>query len=326
MSSDENIKMIMGSSVQIDGNKIRQLREEKGLTQLYLATVVGVTTDTISRWENRRYPTIKKENGLKLAEALEVELEEILETNDEEEREEKNPELLEPDTAQAPKTSQPLTTTSFFLKNRAITSTLSAGLFLLFLIIFLWPQKAASPLEAFRIVPAHTPPGVAFPVVVKLRGAAKIQASILVRETISGEATASVSEEGENRKEFGKKPRWIGKTTDGQAFFLYMVHPDIALQQGDLLTFSGNVVTQNKKEAEKNISGPGEVTILPYHWADSNKDYIISDDEILQAYDTFPESEMQADFHETLETLWLADKYTWNNSEHRFETPRHNDK
>ena len=37
--------------VQVSGPKIRSLREEQNLTQLYLATAVGVTTETISRWE-----------------------------------------------------------------------------------------------------------------------------------------------------------------------------------------------------------------------------------------------------------------------------------
>ena len=60
--------------VKIDGSKVRQIREQKGLTQLYIATAVDVTTDTVSRWENKRYPSIKKENGLRLAEALEVPL------------------------------------------------------------------------------------------------------------------------------------------------------------------------------------------------------------------------------------------------------------
>jgi DNA-binding transcriptional regulator YiaG len=46
--------------VKIDGSKVKQLREQNGLTQLYVATAVQVTTDTISRWENKRYPTIKK--------------------------------------------------------------------------------------------------------------------------------------------------------------------------------------------------------------------------------------------------------------------------
>ena len=62
----------------IDGAKIKSLRETKKLTQLYVASIVGVTTDTISRWENNRYPTIKRDNAEKLASALEVELADIL--------------------------------------------------------------------------------------------------------------------------------------------------------------------------------------------------------------------------------------------------------
>ena len=64
--------------VKIDGSKTKYLRESKKLTQLYLSTVVGVTTDTISRWENRHYQSIKLENAEKLAQALEVPFEEIL--------------------------------------------------------------------------------------------------------------------------------------------------------------------------------------------------------------------------------------------------------
>ncbi|WP_236685584.1 helix-turn-helix transcriptional regulator [Geobacter pickeringii] len=64
--------------VAIDGSTIKRIREAKKLTQLYVASVVGVTTDTISRWENNRYPTIKRDNAEKLATALEVAVEEIL--------------------------------------------------------------------------------------------------------------------------------------------------------------------------------------------------------------------------------------------------------
>ncbi|RMF44936.1 MAG: XRE family transcriptional regulator, partial [Deltaproteobacteria bacterium] len=65
-------------TVSIDGRVIRQIREDKKLTQLYVAKVVGVTTDTISRWENNRYPSIKRDNALLLSEALEVPVETLL--------------------------------------------------------------------------------------------------------------------------------------------------------------------------------------------------------------------------------------------------------
>ena len=55
------VEMLPGGiqMVKIDGARVRRLREQKGLTQLYVATAVQVTTDTISRWENKRYPSIK---------------------------------------------------------------------------------------------------------------------------------------------------------------------------------------------------------------------------------------------------------------------------
>ena len=66
------------AGVKINGEEIRRIREQKRLTQFYVSKVVGVTTDTVSRWENNRYPTIRKDNALKLAEALEVEFESLL--------------------------------------------------------------------------------------------------------------------------------------------------------------------------------------------------------------------------------------------------------
>jgi len=62
------------SAVCVDAAVVKRIRESRRLTQLYVSKVVGVTTDTISRWENNRYPTIRRENALKLAEALEVPL------------------------------------------------------------------------------------------------------------------------------------------------------------------------------------------------------------------------------------------------------------
>ena len=122
------------SMVRIDGAKIKQLREQQGLTQLYLATAVEVTTDTISRWENRRYPSIKRDNGLKLAEALNVQLEELLEDTPEEV-------LTDPDVTDT-QTNKPSpdvnqeSTTSKFAKNWPLL-ILTGTLFCL-IIAFLW--------------------------------------------------------------------------------------------------------------------------------------------------------------------------------------------
>ena len=79
----DKMDKLASTNLAIDGARIRTVRETKKLTQLYVANVVGVTTDTISRWENNRYPSIKRENAEKLASALEVDLEEILRLDDE---------------------------------------------------------------------------------------------------------------------------------------------------------------------------------------------------------------------------------------------------
>ena len=66
------------STVCLDAAEVKRIREGQQLTQFYVSKVVGVTTDTISRWENNRYPTIRRENALKLAEALDVQLGDLL--------------------------------------------------------------------------------------------------------------------------------------------------------------------------------------------------------------------------------------------------------
>jgi transcriptional regulator with XRE-family HTH domain len=73
-----SMPQMLPPTVCLDGATARRIREAKQLTQLYVSKVVGVTTDTISRWENNRYPSIKRENALRLAEALEVPVEEVL--------------------------------------------------------------------------------------------------------------------------------------------------------------------------------------------------------------------------------------------------------
>ena len=66
----EKMEKVPPPGVAVDGTKVRTIREGKKLTQLYVASVVGVTTDTISRWENNRYPTRKRDNAQKVAGAI----------------------------------------------------------------------------------------------------------------------------------------------------------------------------------------------------------------------------------------------------------------
>ncbi len=134
---------------KIDGATIRRLREEKGLPLLHVATVVGVTTDTISRWENRRYPSIRPENAKKLAEALGVSLAEI----------------LEPDAPAATPNEPAETLSPSPPRSRRVGIGLALLLALTIGAVFLaWWFNARPPVKvgAVRILPSHAPVGLSF--------------------------------------------------------------------------------------------------------------------------------------------------------------------
>jgi transcriptional regulator with XRE-family HTH domain len=170
--------------VRIDGDKVRKLRESLELTQLYLATAVGVTTDTISRWENRRYPTIKKENALKLAEVLEVSLEEILEDHETELQDggmkERQEEADKADESRLPKifTIRPL------LVLTLVCVVIISGVFWR---SFFGHEKIN--ITAHRFLPPHVAPGLPFPVIISVETDHVGSLSLILRESVPQECT-----------------------------------------------------------------------------------------------------------------------------------------
>ena len=307
--------MNTSTSVDINGDKIRTVREQKGLTQLYLATVVGVTTDTISRWENRRYPAIKLENAKKLAEALEIPLEELLaaaQTANGEAQEE-----LTVDLQQATATPPP---SPPFLTLLGKRRTMFAGIVLVVAglgVVTSW-LLGHSELSAERILPPHTAPNLPFPVRINIRGPVESQASLLIRETITGEAEASGAMEEGQPKQFGKNPRWIGRLDNGQAVFLYMVTPSKKAKAEESIAFDGDLISHEGQVLGDSIAGAKQTQLSLFHWADSNQDSVISDDEILRANETYALPGSTINFT-ALEELWLAGKYSWNKRTQAFE-------
>lgn len=308
--------MNTSTSVDINGDKIRTVREQKGLTQLYLATVVGVTTDTISRWENRRYPAIKLDNAKKLAEALEIPLEELLAVaqpadSDAAEEGESAPEA----TVAAPAQVQ-----SLLARLRTRRGLLVGGLLLasagLAMTVFWWFGR--SELRAERILPPHTAPNLPFPVRIDLRGPVESHASLLIRESITGEAEATGALEEGQPKQFGKNPRWIGRLDNGQAVFLYLVTPGKKSKIEENIGFDGDLISREGQLLGDSIAGARQTQLSLFHWADSNQDSVISDDEILRANETYALPGSTINFT-ALEELWLAGKYSWNKRTQTFE-------
>lgn len=300
------------SSIKIDGNKIRALREQKELTQLYVATVVEVTTDTISRWENKKYSAIKPENAAKLAETLGVELEAILE--EEEPVEVEAHEESVSDSEQSTPPPEPIPAQKSPNKKSwrlwLWIAAIALALIVLALVLFFLPGTKTPTVEAVRTLPGHTAPNVAFPVIIRLEADSPVEVPILLREEINGDAIA-LGIEPKKEQQFQHRPRWIGHLNEGRAAFLYMVRPSATLKPGESLLFSGDCVAGSEQKREGVVRGEDQVVIELYHWADEDKNYSITDNEILDAYEqfTFPGGP-QVDFSE-VELLWLAGKYRW---------------
>jgi transcriptional regulator with XRE-family HTH domain len=304
--------------VRIDGGKVRTLREALGLTQLYVATAVGVTTDTISRWENRRYPTIKKENALKLAEALEAPLSEILET--EEPVEEEAAETTMEESVEGPAQPEPgrkdRSSKGAFLLIVGVIALLvmlAAGLWRLY------SDRQAPEVGAFRLLPPHAAPGQQFPVAISVETDPPHPISLILKEALPPGCAPMRAEppfttvNGSNRD-----LKWIGQSGGAATCFAYLarIDPDVGI--GKQLDFTGTVTVRKGRGMTIPISGPHILEVKYLHWADRNGDMTIDDEEILTVYDQLKGIE-SLDFDKSeIEAIWAGSGYRWDENRKTF--------
>jgi transcriptional regulator with XRE-family HTH domain len=60
------------------GDRIRQLREARGLTQQQLGALVGVTKSAVSQWEDGSTKNLKLETFLRVCEVLQTDAEYLI--------------------------------------------------------------------------------------------------------------------------------------------------------------------------------------------------------------------------------------------------------
>ena len=60
------------------GEKIKELRESKGISQYRLAEITGINRSTIKRYEDNEIKKISFDNLMKICEALEIDIKEII--------------------------------------------------------------------------------------------------------------------------------------------------------------------------------------------------------------------------------------------------------
>jgi transcriptional regulator with XRE-family HTH domain len=306
-------------TVCLDGAAVRRIREEKRLTQLYVAKVVGVTTDTISRWENNRYPTVRRENLFKLAEALEspayllVKADLFAEEDAASDGSEGEVPLLAKKTAP---TARP------FLYLGMLALLLGVGGFL----FYRWlspstsnPQGVPVDFTAVRTLPPYAAPGMIIPVRLRLNVDDATKRYIIREHFPPGWEVIEASPPASSIDNQEGKARWIVKQGEQSSLIVYLVRVDERSPLGMIARFRGEIVA-NLDEKNQAIASVGEteMTVGPYSWSDLNGDSTIDDAEMLEASQAFEELEgVHLDWKD-LEHLWDAGQYHFDSAGRRF--------
>ncbi len=296
--------------VRIDGRAIRTIREEKGLTQLYLATYVGVTTDTVSRWENGKTQTIKRENLIKLAAALEVDPAEIVAPPEKEPVKDEGTEQGEP---AHPEGERPATTP--WLAFAAVALLLASAV-----LAYLLLHRTTSPspvLQVHQWVPAHAPIGALFPVAlhIEMEGG-RLPINLLITQRLPqgvefhGGAWKPVVRRGQ-----GSILQWILSADRPELKFVYLCR----LNGRGGGQIEGELLVRGER-GERLTIGPSPPPVpAPFHWADEDRDGSIGDEELLTALDLLGSSPLLEAQRNEVKQLWAAGAYRWDPAQRRYE-------
>ena len=287
--------------VCIDGDAIRRIREANKLTQLYVAKVVGVTTDTVSRWENNRYPSIRRDNALLLAEALEVELDKILLNGTGE-----------------PGASDVKSSKRVLLKNLlpliVVICLASAAYF-----FFMQRHPATYEFSASRILPSFAVADGSVPVRIRLLATGEMKGMIIREHFPRGWKLLQASPPPSSLDNIEGIARWIIKPDERPAVISYLVQVPGDVDSHVAYKYSGEaIVNPRGSGVAYPVDGDSKIQIGPFHWADTNGDFIIDDGETLDAADSVDEMEKLHLSWETIEKIWDAGKYTWDPEQKNF--------
>jgi len=287
---------------QISGARLRALREQQGLTQLYLATAVGVTTETISRWERQEAPTLKEENAVKLTEVLAVSLQELSGSVD-----------ITGETA-APQSSATISPKrKIFLLLPGVVLLGALGL-----VFFLSGGGKSAHFSAKRVVPAHSAAGHVFPVLIQVELDSKKPIAILLKEELPPGCSVVHTMPEATAVDHGFI-KWVARDMVESQIFSYLARCEPKQQSADKLLFKGSLLVRQSRRQESSVLGSDTLLISTYHWADINMDNVIDDEELLAVYDDFDLVKgLNLDVEE-VESIWMGSGYRWNRQQASYE-------
>ena len=289
------------ATVCLDSAEVKRIRESLQLTQLYVSKVVGVTTDTISRWENNRYPTIRRENALKLAEALEVPLVDVL---------------------LKPVEEEVLPVVEVTKKSPAAWTALPIMALLVLIAVYTYYRHSPIPpaaVTAERLLPGFAAPESVIPVLVALTHRTD-NSGIIVREYFpKGWKIIQANPPASSLDNVNGVARWIIKAGDDRDRIVYLIQVDALAKLGSESRFQGEIVASAQgNQSAVPVQGESKLVVQPTHWADSDGNGRIDDGEMLEASFTIEDmAGVHIDWND-LEKLWAAGNYTWNKKQRKF--------
>jgi len=302
MNANDQEPRSPSSRVGIDGGRVKFLRESKGLTQLYISTFLGVTTDTVSRWENRKYPTVKWENVEKLAEALGVEVDEILDSR---------PGVPDgPDTPPA----DSIRARPRIMRKRLLFMGFSLLIFLLFvtLVLISVREKEIPSIRATRYLPKRVPAGQTFPVVVRVDADDNIPFSFILEETLSDNGVVQRGNPPIASASVDKRTvKWISNSGQSPVFIAYLVRISGDEISTGKVGFDGQIKADSAPGYEQQVTGDTEIELSDFHWADTNMDRRIDDEEILALYSSAEVLKNLGADIDLIMKIWSSGGYEW---------------
>ena len=290
-------------SVAIDGESVRRIREEKRLTQLYVSKVVAVTTDTVSRWENNRYPTIMRDNALKLAEALEVDLVDILKQEEE---------------IEVTDTTSPVGKT----KRKQwiyLLLILCVGLVGLFFLLQQVNSPAVPVLQAKRLLPTYVAPGSHVLIQAEISAEKPLKGMILKETFPPGWRLLESQPEISHLDTDAGIARWIFRKPLLTTRVYYLLAVPGNIHSGSDLKITGELIANPEGQRFSTLlQSVGTMQVQPFHWADRNGDQIIDDVEILELSDLTEEAESLHLDWDLIEMIWETGAYRWSAEKKQF--------
>jgi len=180
------------------------------------------------------------------------------------------------------------------------------------------PAPKTVDVRAHRILPAHSPHDRPFPVVIHVdSGDSDDALSLILKETVPQGVTilTSIPSFSDQDKKSGEL-KWIQKIS-GKKVFAYMARFASEVGQ-ETVRFTGSITLRRKGQQTKLVHGGEKLKIAPFHWADTDGDGRISDEEILTVYDEFSDIAGLGLDIDQVEEMWLGSGYRYDSESGNF--------